>query len=271
MKLESAIVKAYIDRKSVDIFSENWYFLKEGYCYQEPSYDKDHIEAVSRIYSQIREIIENFIPCNLNIWEAIFPEWKRIIGEVTINLIVGFPEPNDATVLKAPDGCNHVILDLGLWVKYEGKCNMRSVIHNLLTHELCHICIGETVTGIDEDTKSECYLTNLDANTFHEGFAHLVSFEDKNIDSIDWKEERWNKVKEATGRKMQEALKATDKQEQEKYLYDAVYGNYFDKFACMSGMLYLVECWQKNGIQGLRTVFEEGYAGFSAKVVKPID
>lgn len=268
MRLESAIVQAYIEGKSVDVFSDNWYFVKEGYCFQNPSYEKEHIEAVSRIYSKIKEIVESFIPRNLNIWEAIFPEWKCIIGEVTVNLIVGFPEPNDATVLKAPDGCNHVILDLGLWVKYEGHCDMRSVIHNLLTHELCHICIGETVTGIDYDTFSDCYLTNLDANTFHEGFAHLVSFEDKDISSINWKEERWNKVKEAAKVKMKEALKATDKHEQEKYLQDAIYGNYYDKFACMSGMFYLVDCWQKNGIQGLRTVFREGYAGFSTKAVK---
>lgn len=226
------------------------------------------MEAVGRIYLEIKEIVEDFNPCNIDIWAAIFPEWRRIIGEVTVNLIVGYPEPNDATVLKAPDGCNHVLLDLGLWVKYEGHCNMRSVIHNLLTHELCHICIGETVSDIDEDTLSDNYLTNLDANTFHEGFAHLVSFEDKDIGLVNWKDERWNIIKESSKRKMQEALVATDKQEQDKFLYNAIYGNYYEKFACMSGMFYLVECWQKNGIQGLKTVFEEGYAGFSVKVAE---
>lgn len=41
MKIESAIVKAYIKGESVGTFSDNWFFVKEGYSYQDPSYEKD--------------------------------------------------------------------------------------------------------------------------------------------------------------------------------------------------------------------------------------
>lgn len=186
---------------------------------------------------------------------------------MTINLIVGYPEPFDATVLRAPDSNNNVILDIGLWTKYEDKCEIVSVVYNLLTHELYHICIGEVVKNIDDDIKSENYLTNLDANTFHEAFAHLISFENKDIDKVEWDTEDWLKVKVTCRKTMSVALIETDPEKQSKYLYDAICGNYKEKYAAMAGMLYLVDCLKAEDISGLEKVFRHGYNGFAQKTL----
>lgn len=268
MKVYSDIVYDYIDGKSVDQYKQKWFFKQQGYMFVEPSYKCEHIKSVQKIFEKIKEIIDDFVPCNSKIWDVIFPNWKKIIDEVTVNLIVGFPEPNDATVLKAPDGHNNVILDLGIWTKYEGKCDISSLVHNLLTHELCHICIGATIKEIDDDTQSNDYLTNLDANTFHEGFAHLISFENKEIDEVDWNNEKWKKVKDKNMQIMKSALCVTDDAEQKRFLYDAIFGKYEEKYACMCGMFYLVDCWKTKGVLGLEEEFKLGYHGFSKRTIE---
>lgn len=60
----------------------------------------------------------NFTPTNKKIWDALFKDWRSIINRVRVNLIMGYSEPNDATVMKNPQGASEVILDLGCWVKY---------------------------------------------------------------------------------------------------------------------------------------------------------
>jgi hypothetical protein len=267
MKIYSDIVLDYIAGKAIGSYKEQCFFKKQGYMFVEPSYEREHREAVKRIYYIINDTISDFTPCNSNIWDVLFPTWKLTLENVTVNLIIGYPEPNDATVLKDPDGQNNVILDLGLWTKYEGKCEIASVVHNLLTHELCHVLIGATVKDIDNDTESSNYITNLDANTFHEGFAHLISFDDKEIDDVNWGLEKLQIVKDKSRERMQSALGATDITEQKNNLFEAVYGNYYDKYPCMCGMFYLVDCWKSKGVLGLKEEFQNVFHGFSRKTL----
>ena len=42
---------------------------------------------------------------------------------------------------------------------------------------------------------------------------------------------------------MKLALIETNPQSQEQYIYEANFGNYYDKYACMCGMLYLAKQW----------------------------
>lgn len=267
MKIKSDIVCDYAAGKSILSYKDEWFFRAEGYSFEEPSYEVEHKEAVERIYELIFDTVKDFSPCNISIWDAIFPTWRTILEDTTINLIVGFPEPNDATVLKSPDGQYNVILDLGLWSKYEGKCDISSVVHNLLTHELCHVCISKTIADIDDDIDNGDYISKLDANTFHEGFAHLVSFDDKDIDSVEWDSEKLRQVKSRSIAMMQLAITSTDIIEQKDYLHKAIYGDYYDKYACMCGMFYLVDCWKKNHISGIVDEFKKGYVGFSIRTI----
>lgn len=267
MKIKNDIVCDYVAGKSILSYKEEWFFRAEGYSFEEPSYVVEHKEAVGRIFKLIIDSVKDFYPCNVSIWDALFPTWRHILEDITINLIIGFPEPNDATVLKSPDGQYNVILDLGLWAKYEGKCDIESVVHNLLTHELCHVCISKTIADIDDDIDNGDYISQLDANTFHEGFAHLVSYDDKDINKVDWNSEKLQQAKYRSIEMMQLAISSSDISKQKEYLYNAVYGDYYDKYACMCGMFYLVDCWKNNNIPGLVEEFKEGYKGFSKRTI----
>lgn len=271
MRVEWEIINDYIEGNNISKHREKWFFKYDGHTFAEPSYEIEHKAAVRRIFQQINMGLENFTPCNVEIWDKLFPNWREIINGVTVNLIVGYPEPFDATVLRAPDGESNVILDLGLWTKYEGKCDIVGVVHNLLTHELSHVCIGKTIYGIDDDIESKDYLINLDANTFHEAFAHLISFEDKKINEVNWNDEGWIIIKEKCRRRMKEALKEKDIDKQQEFLQEAICGNYKDKYAAIAGMFYLVDSWKEKGLEGLEEVFKQGYHGFSQKVIKKLD
>ncbi|MEG2017261.1 MAG: hypothetical protein RR128_02230 [Clostridium sp.] len=267
MRVKAELVKSYIQGSDIEGYEEEWFFEECGHIFVNPSYEIEHRETVGRIFQQIKASIEGFIPCNVEIWDKLFFNWREIIDKVTINLIVGYPEPYDATVIKAPDGESNVILDLGLWAKYEGKCDIPRVVNNLLTHELCHVCIGKTIQGIDEDIESEDYLINLDANTFHEAFAHLISFEDKAINEVQWDTEEWAIVIKNCRERMKEALVESNLDKQQEFLQEAFCGNYKEKYAAISGMFYLVDCWREKGLVGLEEVFKSGYHGFATRTV----
>jgi len=66
---------------------------------------------------------------------------------------------------------------------------------------------------------------------------------------------------------MRSALNEEAPELQQKNLYDALCGSYYDKFACMSGMLYLANLWLDSGLLALKREFEQGYRGFAGKAV----
>ncbi|MDD6796639.1 MAG: hypothetical protein PUE01_14755 [Clostridiaceae bacterium] len=267
MKLNYDIVIDYIAGNKIDKYKNCWFFNTEGLCFKEPSYNEKHRKSVEKLLNEVRHCIENFIPCNVEIWNELFGNWKAILDDVNINLIVGYPEPFDATVLKAPDNKMNVVLDLGVWTKYENKTNISDLVHNLLTHELCHICIGKLINSIDDDLESDNYHTQMDAISFHEGFAHLVAFDNKNIDEVNWESEEWQKVKQKSKEIMKLALCETKQEKQKKYLHDAFCGSYKEKFACMCGMFYLVDCWHDKGIEGIKNEFKLGYEDFAKRCI----
>lgn len=93
-----------------------------------------------------------------------------------MDLVVGCKEPNDAFVLKDLNERHHMIFDLLCWEKYVGKISLSKLSQNLLTHELFHVLIGKYYTDIEESEQFGNYINKLDAITFNEGFAHLVSY-----------------------------------------------------------------------------------------------
>lgn len=48
---------------------------------------------------------------------------------------------------------------------------------------------------------------------------------------------------------------------------DAHFGNYYDKYAAMCGMIYLGRQWQSGGIGRLKDIFYQGYHDFAIKTV----
>lgn len=111
------------------------------------------------------------------------------------------------------------------------------------------------------------YHTQLDAVTFNEGFAHLLSYQTRELDAVNWNSAELAAVEERCRERMAAALQERDAAAQEKNLYEALCGNYYEKYACMCGMLYLARVWERSGISGLKSCFQAGWSGFAAKTV----
>lgn len=272
MKINDEIVYAYLHGKPIDIFRNEWYFTNSMVAGQigkniftVPD-DSDELKVnVKEVYTRLLQVAQDFNPINVPIWDVLFLNWQEALAHTQVDLIVGFPEPHDATVEQDNNGVQHIIFDMVCWTKYLGHCDIAEVARNLLTHELCHILIGKRVPHIDEDLKNPNYRIVLDALTFHEAFAHLVSYEAREIEDIDWNTPELWKVRKSSNETMRKALSEQNKKEQEHYLYTAQCGNYYEKYACMSGMLYLAALWQKGGLSALKACFDEGYFGFAEK------
>lgn len=267
MNVSDRIVREYLSGKSVAGYREEWFFRQlseDGSVFVEPSCSPDEKEKVEEVYRVLLETVETFRPLNRAIWDALFPDWPDALEQVQADLIVGFPQPYDAVAMRR-DGVYHMVFDLLLWTKYLGKLDMKAVAGNLLTHELCHALIGQTVNGIDADLDSGAYRDMMDAVTFHEGFAHLVSYDGKELNETDWTAPRLREVRESSRKTLREALSAEGDAEREDYLRRAHQGRYYEKFACMAGMLYLAEQWRRGGTAALLESFRAGYHGFAEK------
>lgn len=272
MKINDGIVYAYLNGKPIDTFKNEWYFTNSTVAGQigkniftVPDDSAELKAKVQEVYTELLQAAKNFEPINVPIWDVLFLNWREALSNIQVDLIVGFPEPHDATVEQDNNGVQHVIFDMICWTKYLGYCDIAEVARNLLTHELCHIFIGKQVPHIDDDIKNPDYRIALDALTFHEAFAHLVSYEAREIDDVDWNTSKLLEVRKKSNETMQKALKEQNKKEQERYLYTAQCGEYFEKYACMSGMLYLAALYQNGGLSALKTCFDEGYFGFAEK------
>ena len=205
-----------------------------------------------------------FVPVNRPIWDALFPDWEAV--QPTLDLIVGYPEPYDAVAAHSPDGQAHLIFDLIRWCNYAELDQLDSIIRNLLTHEITHLLIGHRYPAADAALESTDYLTRLDAYTFHEGFAHLLSYQATEIDCVDWHTPQLTEVAAASRAKLRLALTETDPDRQKQFLEEAVCGSYYEKFACMCGMLYLADRWETQGIDGLQCAFAD-YHGFAQRAL----
>lgn len=263
MKIFDQIILDYLAGKSITGHRGAWFF-QGSRSFTEPSYSAGEREMVEEVYRALLPAAEAFQPLNREIWEALFPGWPGALEEACVDLVIGFPRPYDAMALRDRAGGYHIIFDLLCWTAYLGKADLRNIARNLLTHELCHMLIGQTVAGIDGDLDSGAYPDMLDALTFHEGFAHLVSYGGKELGETDWDAPELYRVQKASRRDLQKALAAGDAAEQEAYLSRANCGKYYEKFACMAGMLYLAGQWRQGGAAALAKQFHAGYHGFAA-------
>lgn len=153
MKLYTDIVTDYLAGRSLAAHAQEWFFTQPGYCFQEPDGSDAQKAAVMQVYEQVLRTVETFVPGNRPVWDALFPDWQDILRGAETALIVGYPPPNDAVVLKSPAGVDTAVLDMGLWVQYLGAVPVERVAHNLLTHELCHVCIHRHRPELDAARK----------------------------------------------------------------------------------------------------------------------
>ncbi|MCD7737640.1 MAG: hypothetical protein LUH58_01165 [Lachnospiraceae bacterium] len=272
VNINDAIAAAYLKDRDVSNYIDKWYFSETetskftgGNIFTLPNSDDETLEKVRTVHDAIYTAAETFQPTNIRIWNLLFPDWRKTLEDVDVDLIVGFPEPYDATVEYDNRGDCHVIFDLVCWTKYIGQCEISEVVQGLLTHELSHVLLHNQVPGLMDNRENTDYLRNLDATTFDEGFAHLLSYNAKKIDDVDWHSEKLQAVYERSKEKLAEALDERNPDRQSHFLYEAVCGNYYDKYACMCGMLYLANLWMDGGDMALKDAMKGGYEGFARK------
>lgn len=271
MKIWDDMIRDYLSGKSLDPYREAWYFVDSSPAreagrniFQAPD---DTLDARGRVETVYRELLAGcgaFAPLNRDVWDVLFPNWAGTLAEVRVDFILGFPEPYDAMATSDGDGVCHVIFDLYRWTKYLGRGSLTDTARNLLTHELTHVLLHAAVPGLADAWDGD-YRRTLDAMTFDEGFAHLLSFQGKELDAVEWDSPRLWEVRERSARTLGDALLCRDEAEQRGFLHTAQCGAYYDKFACMAGMLYLAEVWKRGGVPALADQLRGGYAGFSAR------
>lgn len=229
------------------------------------NYTNEDMSIMKRMANDIQQEVLTFRPNNEKLWDALFPSWKEIISKVTVYLIVGLPKNYDALAIEDHNANPSIVYDLGNWIIYK-DLDLSQVIQNLLTHELAHVCIYQTYPNLKDITKMT-YIDKLNGIAFDEGFAHLLSFENKEISSIDWTEERFKIIFEKSLMTMRKALSETDPSKQDQFVEDAMIGQFHEKFGAMVGMISLGNLWANQGKEELENSFNQGYKNFLTRVL----
>lgn len=272
MILNTQIAREYLcggnpARHRGDWFYQNFENVQspDGSIFTEPDPSDARKQEVKKVLDILERAADSFEPLNPDIWNTLFPEWRSTVRSVSVDLIVGFPKPYDAVAKYDAEGNAHVIFDLCCWAGYLKSYNIEKLAKGLLTHELFHVLIADKYPELQEDGNEINYLTALDAVTFNEGFAHLVSYEDQEINDADWNSEKIRKVWEKSIVQLKNAAVCKIPEQQRMYLFHANCGKYYEKFAAMAGMIYLARIWEHEGTAGLKKIMDDGYEGFAGK------
>lgn len=254
MIIDAHILTDYIEGKDLNQYKDYWIYN----CFGNQSIfeipDSKNKEWVAKLYKKIRNQIENFIPSNKDVVRRLFPQFDRIANNYTILLVVGFPDPYDAMVLEH-NGKAYMVFDL---IQFqEDSLNEDYSCHGVLTHELIHLCLME-----DYPTAYEMsYVEDLNYTAFNEGFAHALTYVENIYGFVfdGFLEEKFKMAKHT----LRAALAETDKQKQKKYSRNADTGEYWDKFASIAGMLYLLR-----HIDDIERIYKEGWHDFTARILE---
>lgn len=246
MNIDNSMIRSYLSGK--DDYKYHWLFnsiLDSGeYTFDRPN--DEYKEKIKEIYEKTYENLISFTPYNVKLFSVLFPKWKNLINDVNIILAVGCPSPYDAMV-REHDGIEYVIFDLIRLMSYEKYGDdILSLIIGMITHEISHVCIHT-----DYPVINNTYENKLSYITFDEGFAHLLAFTDK-INSYNFRPMIEAHYQNSV-RKLQMALSETNIFRQKEYLEASNCGAYWDKFAAISGKLYLA-----SNIDNLYNIYKAG-------------
>lgn len=246
MNIDDSMIKSYLAGN--DDYNSHWLFnniLDNGeYAFDRPN--NKYKEKIREIYEKIHGNLINFTPYNVDLFSKLFPTWKTLINDANIILAIGCPSPYDAMV-REHEGREYVIFDLIRFMSYEkAGYDIVSLITGMITHEISHICIHA-----DYPVNDNSYEDKLTYIAFDEGFAHLLAFTDK-ISSYNFSDMIETYYQNSVS-KLQMALSETNTLKQKEYLDESNCGAYWDKFAAISGKLYLA-----SNIGDLYDIYKDG-------------
>lgn len=208
---------------------------------------------VSKLCEKLKSQIKSFEPRNVNPVRKLFPDFDNVAKDYTIMLVVGFPDPYDAMVL-GHNGKEYMVFDL---IQFgEDALDESYNCNRVLTHELIHMCLHNKYPL----AQGMSYLDELNYTTFDEGFAHALAYPEDIIEfKFDESLEEKYKIAKA---KLNKALNETDPLKREEYRISADTGNYWDKFASISGKLYMLE-----HIDRMSELYETGWQDFAKRIL----
>jgi hypothetical protein len=248
MFIDDQVVIRFLDEGFRNGIKDHWVFhaIEEGkYLFETPNYEKQ--KDVKAILWLFKKILSDFTPLNKGIFSSLYPEWETIIKNMNILLIVGCPNPYDAMV-REKDGRKFIIFDLIRFCHYqELGYDIEGLIRQLITHEISHLCLQEKYPS----PKSNNFTDQLKFITFDEGFAHLLAFKDK-IETFDFSTISKDHYENAF-LKLAEALDEKDPLKQKELLNHSNSGPYWDKFAAISGKIFL-----GNHVKEIKKLYDNG-------------
>lgn len=243
MNIDTSMVINYLNGGTD--YEKHWIFnsIAEGeYLFESPLPEKKQ-EIKEGLEKAVNDF-NSFCPYNVELFSELFPAWRELSGKVNIILSVGCPAPYDAMV-REHNGEEFIIFDLVRLLSYQEEISALTM--PLLTHEITHICIhADYPYNFDKN-----YYKSLEYITFDEGFAHLLSFTDS-IDKYDFKP-IIDKYYRRAVHKLKLALAETDVEKQKEYMDEVNCGAYWEKFAAISGKLYLA-----SNADRLKYIYKEG-------------
>lgn len=234
MNIDDQMVLKFLNGDQENEFKNHWIFhnIEKGeYLFESP--DADKRESVHNILVHLKNRLQDFSPLNVTIFSALYPEWKTIMNDVNVLLAVGCPQPYDAMVIEY-NGIQYMIFDLIRFNEYkELGYNIDMLIRQLLTHEASHICLHKKYPA----PLSDSFADQLKYIAFDEGFAHLLAFKD-DVESYDFAALIYDHYNSSL-MKLQKSFKEEKLPKQRALLLQSNSGHYWDKFAAVSGKLFL--------------------------------
>ncbi len=253
MIIDDRIVKDYLSGNNIESYKDFWIYncFGKDTVFELP--DSKHIVWVTKLYEKLKEQILDFTPKNSDIIKKLFPYFDEIADSYTIMLVVGFPDPYDAMVLKH-DGKEYMVFDL---IQFGiNSLNEDYSCHKVLTHELIHMCLHKRYPV----PRGLSYIDDLNYKAFDEGFAHALTYP-KDISKFKFDvflEDKLHNVSDT----LTLAIKETDPLRQAIYSKSADTGDYWDKFASIAGKLYILK-----NLNNVEEIYRNGWSDYVNKIL----
>ena len=142
MFVDDRIVLKYLCNDDENDIKNHWIFhrIEKGkYLYEAPNAEKQ--DDVNKIRLYVKDTLSDFSPLNKNIYSALYPDWKTIINDMNVLLVVGCPEPYDAMAMEY-NGKQYIIFDLIRFSDYKDSgYDIELLVKQLITHETSHLCL----------------------------------------------------------------------------------------------------------------------------------
>ncbi len=260
MHIDDSLILDYLSEQDI---SQDWIFynlIPGEHKFAKPEISRYELMDLNEL---VKANLLNFQPLNQEFFAEVFPDWRDTFeNDLKIRLIVGCPYPFDA-MTRIKDGEQVIIFDLNR-INSSDPDNLIMSIRRLVTHELFHALYAKDLKNKQGAEANKADIADIDANAsyrnellqlvFDEGFAHYLSVDDiLKANYQEYREEHY----ERNLAKLNLALKETNPEKQRQFMIEASAGNFFDKFAAITGMFIIIDNeLKKEGI------YQEGYVNF---------